>query len=65
MPTDVTLDTQIWTNIDYAKPGKQIGFLGVPQSDNSAGLGHPLSPHRRHQAWNRPHGTALWGQPRR
>ena len=31
------VDTQIWTSIDYDKPGKQIGFLGVPQSNNTAG----------------------------
>ena len=44
MPTDVTLDTQIWTGIDYDKPGKQIGFLGVPQSDNSAAWGTHFLP---------------------
>ncbi len=27
----------IWTDIDYEKDGKQTGFLGVPQSTNSAG----------------------------
>jgi N-alpha-acetyl-L-2,4-diaminobutyrate deacetylase len=31
------VDTQIWTSIDYEKPGKQVGFLGVPQSYNMAG----------------------------
>jgi N-alpha-acetyl-L-2,4-diaminobutyrate deacetylase len=35
--TPVSVDTQIWTTIDYEKPGKQIGFLGVPQSTNTAG----------------------------
>ncbi|MEX1021199.1 MAG: succinylglutamate desuccinylase/aspartoacylase family protein [Litorilinea sp.] len=30
-------ETQIWTSIDYTQPGKQIGFLGVPQSYNLAG----------------------------
>lgn len=33
----MSVDTQVWTTIDYDKPGKQIGFLGVPQSDNLAG----------------------------
>lgn len=32
-----TVDTQIWTEIDYEQPGKQIGMLGIPQSDNLAG----------------------------
>lgn len=27
----------IWTDIDYEQDGKQTGFLGVPQSTNSAG----------------------------
>jgi N-alpha-acetyl-L-2,4-diaminobutyrate deacetylase len=37
-PVDTqTVDTQIWTTIDYDKPGKQIGFLGIPQSTNTAG----------------------------
>ena len=30
-------DTQVWTTVDYEKPGKQFGFLGVPQSYNMAG----------------------------
>ena len=33
----MSVDTQIWTAIDYEKPGKQMGFLGVPQSNNTAG----------------------------
>lgn len=33
----MSVDTQIWTAIDYEKPGKQIGYLGVPQSYNTAG----------------------------
>lgn len=33
----MTLDTQIFTEIDYDRPGKQIGYLGVPQSTNSSG----------------------------
>lgn len=33
----MSTDTQIWTSIDYEKPGKQIGFLGVPQSYNMGG----------------------------
>src|SRR5215203_4472406 len=37
MSGSTTVDTQIWTTIDYDKPGKQIGFLGVPQSTNTAG----------------------------
>jgi N-alpha-acetyl-L-2,4-diaminobutyrate deacetylase len=37
MSTATGVDTQIWTEIDYDKPGKQIGFLGVPQSTNTAG----------------------------
>jgi N-alpha-acetyl-L-2,4-diaminobutyrate deacetylase len=32
-----SIDTQVWTAIDYEKPGKQLGFLGVPQSTNTAG----------------------------
>ena len=39
-----TVDTQIWTTIDYDKPGKQMGFLGVPQSDNSAAWGTHFLP---------------------
>jgi len=30
-------DSPIWTDIDYEKDGKQTGFLGVPQSTNTAG----------------------------
>jgi predicted deacylase len=33
----MSVDTQVWTSIDYEKQGKQIGFLGVPQSNNMAG----------------------------
>jgi predicted deacylase len=33
----MSVDTQVWTSIDYEKNGKQIGFLGVPQSNNTAG----------------------------
>lgn len=33
----MAVDTQIWTDIDYDKPGKQTGFLGVPQSTNTSG----------------------------
>lgn len=33
----MSADTQIWTTIDFEKSGKQIGFLGVPQSTNTAG----------------------------
>jgi predicted deacylase len=33
----MSVDTQIWTSIDFEKQGKQIGFLGVPQSTNTAG----------------------------
>jgi predicted deacylase len=36
-PIATKVDSQIWTEIDYEKPGKQIGFLGVPQSTNTAG----------------------------
>src|SRR5690349_9910953 len=37
MSVATSIDTQIWTTIDYEKEGKQIGFLGVPQSTNTAG----------------------------
>lgn len=37
MSVSTAVDTQVWTTIDYDKPGKQIGFLGVPQSTNTAG----------------------------
>ena len=30
-------NSPIWTDINYAQDGKQTGFLGVPQSTNSAG----------------------------
>jgi N-alpha-acetyl-L-2,4-diaminobutyrate deacetylase len=33
----MSVDTQVWTSIDYEKSGKQTGFLGVPQSTNTAG----------------------------
>lgn len=33
----MTVDTQLWTDIDYDKPGKQTGWLGVPQSFNTSG----------------------------
>jgi predicted deacylase len=33
----MSVDTQVWTSIDYEKSGKQQGFLGVPQSNNTAG----------------------------
>jgi N-alpha-acetyl-L-2,4-diaminobutyrate deacetylase len=33
----MTVDTQIWTDIDYEKNGKQFGALGVPQSLNTSG----------------------------
>lgn len=37
MSASTSVDTQVWTSIDYNKQGKQIGFLGVPQSTNTAG----------------------------
>jgi N-alpha-acetyl-L-2,4-diaminobutyrate deacetylase len=33
----MTIDTEIFTDVDYDKPGKQVGYLGVPQSNNTAG----------------------------
>ena len=33
----MTIDSQIFTDIDYDKPGKQTGNLGVPQSTNTSG----------------------------
>jgi len=33
----MTIDSQIFTDIDYEKDGKQAGHLGVPQSNNTAG----------------------------
>jgi predicted deacylase len=33
----MTLDTQIFTDVDYEKNGKQFGMLGVPQSFNMSG----------------------------
>jgi len=33
----VTVDTQIFTTIDYEKDGKQMGTLNVPQSTNTSG----------------------------
>ena len=33
----MAIDTQIWTDLDYDKNGKQTGFLGVPQSTNTSG----------------------------
>jgi predicted deacylase len=34
----------IWTDIDYDRDGKQSGYLGVPQSTNSAGWATVLVP---------------------
>jgi predicted deacylase len=33
----MNIDTQIFTDIDYDKNGKQFGMLGVPQSTNTSG----------------------------
>lgn len=33
----MTVDTQVWTDIDYERNGKQTGWLGVPQSFNTSG----------------------------
>lgn len=33
----MSVSTQVWTSIDFEKSGKQLGFLGVPQSNNTAG----------------------------
>lgn len=33
----MAIDTQIFTDIDYDRPGKQAGHLEVPQSTNTAG----------------------------
>jgi predicted deacylase len=33
----MTIDTQIFTDVDYEKNGKQFGMLGVPQSFNTSG----------------------------
>lgn len=33
----MAIDSQIFTDIDYDKPGKQSGLLGVPQSTNTSG----------------------------
>src|SRR5512144_1124376 len=33
----MTIDSQIFTTIDYEKNGKQAGWLEIPQSTNSSG----------------------------
>ncbi len=33
----MAIDSQIFSDVDYDRPGKQAGHLGVPQSNNSAG----------------------------
>ena len=33
----MTIDTQIYTDVDYEKDGKQMSALSVPQSNNTAG----------------------------
>jgi len=33
----MAIDSQVFTEIDYEKNGKQNGQLGVPQSNNTAG----------------------------
>lgn len=33
----MTIDSQIFTDVDYDKNGKQYGMLGVPQSTNTSG----------------------------
>src|SRR5215208_5469439 len=33
----MSIDTQIFTDVDYDKNGKQFGALGVPQSFNMSG----------------------------
>ena len=33
----MSVDTQIWTDVDYEKNGKQFGSLAVPQSYNTSG----------------------------
>jgi predicted deacylase len=33
----MVIDSQIFSDVDYDKPGKQAGQLGVPQSNNTAG----------------------------
>ncbi len=35
--TPASRPSPVWTDIDYDRDGKQTGFLGVPQSTNSAG----------------------------
>src|SRR4051812_43454401 len=32
----MAVSTQIWTDVDYNKNGKQFGMLGVPQSLNTS-----------------------------
>ncbi len=33
----MAIDTQVYTDIDYGKSGKQTGFLAIPQSTNTSG----------------------------
>jgi predicted deacylase len=40
----MTTATQIWTDVDYEKPGKQQGYLHVPYSDNDAAWANILIP---------------------
>jgi predicted deacylase len=40
----MTIDTQIWTDIDYDRNGKQLGLLCVPQSFNTAGWANYFIP---------------------
>lgn len=37
-------ESPVWTEVDYERNGKQTGFLGVPQSTNSAGWATVLIP---------------------
>ena len=40
----MSVDTQIWTDIDYERNGKQFGTLRVPQSLNAAGWANLFIP---------------------
>jgi N-alpha-acetyl-L-2,4-diaminobutyrate deacetylase len=40
----MTIDSQIWTDVDYEQAGKQVGVLGVPQSFNTAGWANYFIP---------------------
>jgi hypothetical protein len=55
--------TRIWTDVDYDKPGKQIGWLNLHHSVTRSAYGNIIDSDRSGEQRQRPDGLVHGGQP--